>query len=92
MICCVAVILTTKQRFLELKGRFTLSDDSHGVEQVGLNFHRALVSIKKAGIRELAYLAPAGTPGSMPVDERFTKVCWATIAVDQLEAHGFWQK
>jgi len=92
VICCVNVILTTEQRFLELKGRFTLSDDSHGVEQVGLNFHRVLDSIKKAGIKELAYLAPAGTPGSTRVDERFTKVCWATIPVDQLETHGFWQK
>lgn len=92
MLCFAMVILTVLQRFLELKGRFTLSDDSHGVEQVGLNFSRVLDSIKRAGIKELAYLAPAGLPGSRIVDERFPKVCWATIPLEQLEGHGFWQK
>lgn len=83
-------MLTLRQRFLELKGCFTLSDDSHGVEQVGLNFSRVLDAIKKAGIRELSYLAPAGPSGTV-VDERFRKVCWATITLEQLEGHGFWR-
>ena len=81
-----------QQHFLSLSGRFTLSDDSHGVEQVGLNFHRVLEAIKKAGITELAYLAPAGTANSVPVDERFPQVCWASLSLDELEAHGFWKK
>ncbi|GAB7332878.1 hypothetical protein MBLNU13_g04596t1 [Cladosporium sp. NU13] len=80
------------KHFLSLNGRFTLSDDSHGVEQVGLNFHRVLEAIKKAGIKELAYLAPAGTANSTPVDDRFPQVCWASLGLDQLEAHGFWKK
>lgn len=84
--------LTCQQRFLELNGRFTLSDDSHGVEQVGLNFARVLESIKGAGIKELVYLVPSGVPGSVSLDSRFSKVSWATISLSQLEAHGFWSK
>ena len=80
------------QRFLDLNGRFTLSDDSHGIEQVGLNFHRVLEAIKRAGIKELVYLAPAETPNTTPVDDRFQHVAWALLTLDQLEAHGFWKK
>lgn len=80
------------QSFIDLNGRFTLSDDSHGVEQVGLNFHRVLEAIKKAGIKELAYLAPAGSANSTAVDDRFPQVCWASLPLSQLEAHEFWSK
>jgi hypothetical protein len=37
-------------------GRFTLSDDSHGVAQVGLNFERVLDYLKSLGVTELYYL------------------------------------
>lgn len=84
-------MLTLNQRFIELNGRFTLSDDSHGVDQVGLNFPRILESIKKAGIEELVYLAPAGSPNSVAADERFPHVTWVTISLKKLEAHRFWK-
>ncbi|KAL1588215.1 hypothetical protein WHR41_02906 [Cladosporium halotolerans] len=80
------------KRFIELNGRFTLSDDSHGVDQVGLNFSRVLESIKKAGIEELVCLAPAGSPNSVAADERFPHVIWATISLKELEAHRFWKR
>jgi len=37
-------------------GKFTLSDDSHGVAQVGLNFERVLDYLKSLGVTELYYL------------------------------------
>lgn len=79
------------QRFMGLDGRFTLSDDSHGVEQVGLNFPRVLDAIRMAGIKEIVCLATIGTSDSKAIDERFQRVCWKTIALDQLESHGFWK-
>lgn len=42
-------------------GRFVLSDDSHAVEQVGLNYHRVFESVAKAGITELFYCQPEDT-------------------------------
>lgn len=32
----------TSQKWLSLNGKFTLSDDSHGIAQVGTNYGRAL--------------------------------------------------
>jgi len=78
------------QRFMELNGRFTLSDDSHGVEQVGLNFPRVLDAIRRAGIQEIVCLATIGSSASPAIDERFQRVCWTTMTLDQLESHGFW--
>lgn len=44
------------REFLARKGRFCLSDDSHGVEQVGLNFRRVLDFLGRVGVTELYYL------------------------------------
>ncbi|KAK9368455.1 polymerase/histidinol phosphatase-like protein [Lipomyces kononenkoae] len=40
---------------LDKGGQFCLSDDSHGIAQVGLNFHKTLEQIEKLGITELSY-------------------------------------
>jgi histidinol phosphatase-like PHP family hydrolase len=37
-------------------GKFTLSDDSHGIAQVGLNFGRALDYLRSLGVETLHYL------------------------------------
>ncbi|GAA6058521.1 hypothetical protein JCM10212_006960 [Sporobolomyces blumeae] len=39
-------------------GRFTLSDDSHGPQAVGLHYDRAYEYLEDRGVRELWYLAP----------------------------------
>jgi hypothetical protein len=52
----------TVQAFLEVEGRFTLSDDSHSLDQVGLNYSRVLKTIHKAGISQL-YHYPIGEAG-----------------------------
>ena len=71
-------------------GRFTLSDDSHGIEQVGLNYDKTLQCIRKAGIEHLCYLAPVSNSVE-PLDDRFPEVGWQTILVSDLESHGFWK-
>ena len=35
---------------MERGGRFVLSDDSHGVSQVGLNYHRLLKYVQGLGL------------------------------------------
>jgi len=70
-------------------GRFTLSDDSHGVGQVGLNYDKVLACIEKAGIIELVHLTLA-TESRRSQDDRFPKVHWSTMSVTDLKAHAFW--
>ena len=71
-------------------GRFTLSDDSHGIDQVGLNYDKVLDCVKKVGIAEFCYLAPVSA-AVQPHDNRFPHVGWQTMSVSELESHGFWK-
>jgi histidinol-phosphatase (PHP family) len=38
-----------------LGGRFTLSDDAHSIDQVGLNYAKVLPAIKAAGIEHIYF-------------------------------------
>lgn len=44
------------EEYLNLEGKFTLCDDSHGLSQVGLNFKRVQDYLLDIGIEELWYL------------------------------------
>lgn len=78
------------QAFKEMGGRFTLSDDSHGVEQVGLNYGKVMKCIEKAGINELVHLARADSAES-GLGMRFSHVKWETVGLEQLKRHAFWK-
>ncbi|KAI9833887.1 MAG: hypothetical protein M1819_003396 [Sarea resinae] len=52
------------EAFRDLGGRFTLSDDSHAPEQVGLNYHRVLQHLKTCGIETVYYLHRDDDDGS----------------------------
>ena len=60
-----------------MNGRFCLSDDSHGVDQVGLNYHKVFNFLDRVGITTLHYLErtpdsdPKLGPSGTPVDPRF---------------------
>ena len=79
------------QEFKALRGRFTLSDDSHGISQVGLNYNKVLECIKKAGITEICHLV-AVSDSVKAHDQRFAAAGWKIISVEELEGHGFWKK
>lgn len=71
-------------------GRFCLSDDSHGVDQVALNFHRVLEFLGRADISTLHYLQLEAS-GSSPVpDARFSNTQIAAISVEDLGKMAFW--
>ncbi|EMC91196.1 hypothetical protein BAUCODRAFT_127110 [Baudoinia panamericana UAMH 10762] len=76
------------QVFLELGGRFTLSDDSHGIDQVGLNYDRMFSCIEKAGIDKLWRLTRARP--ACPTDARFPEVEWHAESTSELRRHTFW--
>ncbi|KAI9732280.1 MAG: histidinolphosphatase [Claussenomyces sp. TS43310] len=44
------------KEFIRLGGKFTLSDDSHGIAQVGLNFGPSTAYLKSLGVEEVYYL------------------------------------
>jgi hypothetical protein len=56
---------------MTMGGKFTLSDDSHGVAQIGLNFGRVSDYLKCLGVRELYYLdrqaQDSGTEPKLPL-------------------------
>lgn len=72
-----------------MNGRFVMSDDSHGVEQVGLNYHRVLDAIRKAGIEELHFLEKE-TPGAMVNGGGHATSHATKVSLADLEAHPFW--
>ncbi|KAL2012881.1 hypothetical protein VTN00DRAFT_406 [Thermoascus crustaceus] len=78
------------KEFLARNGRFCLSDDSHGVDQVGLNFHRVLDFLGTAGISTLHYLELSDTDIPDAVDSRFPRTRIMSIPVDELKKLPFW--
>ena len=46
------------------KGRFTLSDDSHGPQAVGLNYDRLREYVQRMGLKELWYLRQGDRPNA----------------------------
>ncbi|KAJ5096159.1 Histidinol-phosphatase [Penicillium alfredii] len=77
------------REFVARGGRFCLSDDSHGVDQVGLNFHRVLEFLGRAGISTLYYLQLG--EASAALDPRFPRTQVAAISVEELKQLAFWQ-
>ncbi|GAB1209511.1 hypothetical protein APSETT445_008290 [Aspergillus pseudonomiae] len=76
------------KEFLARGGRFCLSDDSHGLDQVGLNFHRVLAFVEAVGISTLHYLDLADEPA---VDDRFPRTQIRSISLEEMKTLAFWQ-
>ena len=80
----VSLMLFVYQEFKALGGRFTLSDDSHGIHHVGLDYDKVFESIRKSGITELSCMV-AVSETVKAEDERFPRVGWKTVLVQDLE-------
>ncbi|KAL2832448.1 polymerase/histidinol phosphatase-like protein [Aspergillus cavernicola] len=76
------------REFLARGGRFCLSDDSHGLDQVGLNYHRVLEFVDKVGISTLHHLDLAD--GETPADERFPRTVVRSVSVEEVKKMRFW--
>lgn len=79
------------KEFLARGGRFCLSDDSHGVEQISLNFKRVLDFLDSTGISTVHYLQVAENEESASApDARFPRTEIASISVEELKGLEFW--
>lgn len=78
------------QEFLSLGGRFCLSDDSHGLDQVGLNFHRVLEFIERVGIRKLDFLDMSDE--GVVMDKRFPQARRLSMGLDEVKQAAFWRE
>ena len=67
-------------------GGFVMSDDSHGIDQIGTNYGRLLAFVQKAGISEM-YYADRAAPRK---DHRFPNAGFSSIAITDLAQLPFW--
>lgn len=79
--------LPVTRMFLGMGGGFVLSDDSHGIEQIGTNYPRLLEYVQRAGV-ETIHFAARGCGDR--IDIRFPSTGYSTIAVADLAALPFW--
>jgi histidinol-phosphatase (PHP family) len=77
------------QAALERKIRFCLSDDSHGISQVALNYGRALPFLDAVGISSLTYLQHNPVPKEK-AEGRFPSLQFGKVKMAELRDHGFW--
>ncbi|KAL8967384.1 MAG: hypothetical protein Q9197_005460 [Variospora fuerteventurae] len=73
------------KEFLNLGGRFTLSDDSHGIGQIGSHYWEVLRFAEEIGITKISYFGRA--PASK--DSRFPGVTIRSTAVSHMQSHPF---
>lgn len=73
------------REFLGRGGRFCLSDDSHGVEQVALNFGRTLDFAQGVGIEALHFLQ-LDTAADSAVDARFPRTAVRAVSLGEARA------
>lgn len=70
---------------MRLGGRFTLSDDSHGIDQIGLNFEKVLAFMENTGIKEV-YCINSGHENDFKAASQTAR----KIPMAELKKHGFW--
>ncbi|PGH34661.1 histidinol-phosphatase (PHP family) [[Emmonsia] crescens] len=80
------------KEFLARNGRFCLSDDSHGVDQVALNYHRVLEFVEQAGISTLHNLEYCSdlSSSSSSFDQRFPHTRLNSVNLADLKQLAFW--
>ena len=73
-------MLRSWQAFNARGGGFTLSDDCHGIGQVGTNYDELLRFVEEIGIEDIVYFEQ----GSTTRDSRFPNITVATSSVVDL--------
>ncbi|GKZ35172.1 histidinolphosphatase [Aspergillus brasiliensis] len=82
------------KEFLARGGRFCLSDDSHGLEQVGLNFHRVVPFMEQVGMSRIHYLelAKEDDDSAPVVDARFPRTQIKSVTLEEVKNMPFWRQ
>jgi histidinol-phosphatase (PHP family) len=83
-------VIADQQAILDKGGRTCLSDDSHGIAQVGLNYGRMKAYLEEMGVREIWYLVSwdERKDGDQPVGSRKRVVARPMAG---WTAHPFWK-
>lgn len=76
--------------FVERGGRFVVSDDSHGIEQVAFGYDRLLPFLEQVGIKDVHFLGHVEERLERPHDVRFPHLGVSSVTVDELKEHPFW--
>lgn len=71
-------------------GRFCLSDDSHGIEQVGFGYRQVLDFVDRVGITVIHYLDLDLSGGEPIPDSRFPSTRIRSVSVEELKGATFW--
>ncbi|KAK5197427.1 hypothetical protein LTR99_000209 [Exophiala xenobiotica] len=77
------------QAALERNIRFCLSDDSHGLDQVGLNYGRVLPFLEEIGLTLVTFLRNDGSQQEES-DSRFPRLRCDYVELRELRNHAFW--
>lgn len=78
------------QEFVKRGGRFCLSDDSHGMDQVATNFDKVPAFLEKVSITSLYYLRITESPAAL-LDTRFPQTEILEMSLDSVKAAAFWK-
>lgn len=73
------------------QGRFCLSDDSHGIHHVALNYNPVLDFLDVAGITVVHYLTHEPDAQDAAPDSRFPNMRIYAISVEELKNERFWE-
>ncbi|ERF76784.1 hypothetical protein EPUS_02323 [Endocarpon pusillum Z07020] len=71
-------------------GKFCLSDDSHGVEQVALNYHECIPYLKRNHISRVHFLESLCENLAEPIDSRFPSTKLRSLTIGELKTLPFW--
>ncbi len=75
-----------------MRGRFCLSDDSHGVEQLALNYHECIPYLKRNHISCVHFLEALREKVDDPIDSRFPCTNLRSLTVAELGKLPFWHR
>lgn len=70
--------------------KFCLSDDSHGMDQVALNYGQCLPFLRRVGISSLTFFQHSEESRSS-VDARFPSLRSEQMSLADVEEHMFWK-
>jgi hypothetical protein len=80
-----------KQMFNIMGGKFCLADDSHGVEQVALNYQQCIPYLARNDISRIHFLESSHGGLDEPLDSRFPSTRLRSLTITELGALPFWR-
>ena len=78
----------TLQAFLDMGGKFTISDDSHRTSDIGTNYHAVREQVERLGIKELHIPKRTTTGEDNHVESKVYDSC--SLSVQLIKNHAAW--